>query len=640
MDSERWQRVNQVFLEAIEREAEARTEFLAESCGDDTELIAEVESLIESHESADDSFLVSSSLNVKSQMPGLAATVDEFIGQTIGAYEVRRRIGSGGMGNVYLAVRTSDYNQRVAIKVIKRGMDSEEILRRFRTEVRVLAAVSKHEHIAALIDAGTTDDGRPYFVMEYVEGEQIDRYCDANRLTIRERLRLFQAVCDAVAFAHQHTVVHRDLKPSNILVSSDGKPKLIDFGIAKLTTPELGAETALPTATEFRVMTPEYASPEQVRGDSVSTVSDVYSLGILLYEMLSGRRPYRIAGRSQREMERIICQEDPPKPSTAVTRKSKDGETEGPSTAQIGEQRHRSGRSLKRMLSGDLDNIVLKAIRKEPQRRYSSVEQLSRDIDRFIADKPVTARPIGTIERMWRFCRRNPVPVGLLAAVLLSAALGIWHLSRLSRQLVESTALEGAAQQAEFMEEVQDFYSDRIIKRAKRSNVETSHRYLENDRQLPVPATFTIDLGKHIESVNESGSYARLYSDMPFKHRKGGGTNDAFERDAIAALRRNPDEPFFRFENYKGRPSLRYAKARVMAKSCVDCHNSHEDSPKDDWKVGEVRGVLEIIRPLDQDIERVHDGLQGTFIAMGALSGSLLLVALLMLLVKRQREAS
>lgn len=637
MDSQRWQRVNEVFLEAIERDGAERTEFLQQTCGDDSELLAEVRTLIEGHEEADDSFLVSSSLNVKKQLPGLVPE-DEFIGQTIGPYEVRRRIGGGGMGNVYLAVRTSDYNQRVAIKVIKRGMDSAEILRRFRTEVRVLAAVSKHAHIAALLDAGTTDDGRPYFVMEYVEGEQIDRFCDANRLTVRERLRLFRDVCDAVQFAHQHTVVHRDLKPSNILVTRDGKPKLIDFGIAKLTTPELGAETALPTATEFRVMTPEYASPEQVRGDSITTASDVYSLGILLYELLCGRRPYAIAGRSQREIERIICQDEPQRPSTAVSR-SKHNDDDAP-TATIGEQRHRSARSLKRTLAGDLDNIVLMALRKEPQRRYAGVEALSRDIGRYLEGKAVVARPIGTLERLWRWSKRNPVPVGLLAAVVLSAVLGIWHLSRLSKQLVESTALESAAQQAEFLEEVQDFYSDRIVKRARKAKVPITHRYLETEQSLPVPATFTIDLGRHIENVNKTGSFARLYSDAPFKHRSDGGAHDDFERAAIEALRKNPDKPFYRFENYKGRPSLRYAKARIMTQTCVDCHNDHPDSPKNDWKKDDVRGVLEVIRPLDEDIQRVNDGLRGTFIAMAALSGGLLLIALILLLVKRQRDLS
>lgn len=638
MESQKWQRINEVFLEAIEREPSEREGFLQQSCGEDADLRAEVESLLVGHDSVEDSFLASSSLSIKQQMPGLAPK-DAFIGATIGAYEIRRRIGGGGMGNVYLAVRTSDYNQRVAIKVIKRGMDSEEILRRFRTEIRVLAAVSKHTHIAALLDAGTTDDGRPYFVMEYVEGEVIDRYCDSNRLTVRERLRLFQSVCDAVQFAHQHTVVHRDLKPSNILVVPDGQPKLIDFGIAKLTTPELGVETALPTATEFRVMTPEYASPEQVRGDSVSTVSDVYSLGILLYELLCGRRPYGIANRSQREIERIICQDEPPRPSTIVSR-SKDAAAKEPQTATIGENRHRSPKALKRMLAGDLDNIVLKAIRKEPQRRYASVEQFSADIGRYLEGKPVAARPIGVVERVWRWSRRNPVPVGLMAAVLFSAVLGIWHLSRLSRQLVESTALESAAQQAEFLEEVQDFYSDRIVARAKKAKVPVTHRYLETDDALPVPATFTIDLGRHIEDVSKSGAFARLYSDEPFKHRRGGGAHDDFQRDALQALRETPDEPYYRFEDYKGRPSLRFAKARVMAQSCVNCHNTHPDSPRTDWKTGEVRGVLEIIRPLDQDIERTRKGLQGTFIAMGSLSGALMLIALIMLIVKRQRDAA
>jgi len=637
MDAQRWKRINELFLAALDHEPAQWPAFLEQECSDDHDLRREVESLLRKHETVDESFLATSPLNVKSQLPSLAEN-DPLVDASIGPYRIRRKLGAGGMGSVYLAVRTADFNQRVAIKVIKRGMDTDTLLKRFRTEVRVLAAVSKHPNVAALLDAGSTTDGRPFFAMEYIEGQPIDAYCRAHNLTVRERLKLFQKVCAAVQFAHQHTVVHRDLKPGNILVTPEGEPKLIDFGIAKLTAPELSAETQVPTATEFRVMTPEYASPEQARGDSITTASDVYALGVLLCELLSGRRPYDLASRSQREVERVICETEPPKPSAIVAAAAKDSRGQGATAAASRQPGERSARAMRRLLAGDLDNIVLKAIRKEPHRRYASVEQLSADIDHYLQGRPVTARAVGLPERMWRFARRNPIPVGLAAAVVISAALGIWHLTRLSQQLVRSAALESAAQQARFLEEVQDFYSEEVVPRARRANVPVTHRYLENEQSLPAPATFTIELGRHLSELNSTGSYARLYSDLPFRHRSDGGPKDEFEHQALAALREDPDRrPFYRFVDYRGRPSLRFATARVMTQSCVDCHNSHEDSPRSDWRVGDMRGVLEIIRPLDQDIERTSRGLRGTFRAMGLVFGVLILFALVAMAFQRRR---
>lgn len=260
MDGERWRLVESVFEQALDRDPEDRAQFLQDACGGDDALLEEVRQLLSHHGAAEDQgFLAAGSAADRPDAP----PADPYIGKDFGPYRIQHRLGHGGMGNVYLAVRHADFRQQVAVKVLRRGMDSESILQRFRNEIQVLAALSKHENIAALLDAGTTDDGLPYFVMEYVEGEPLDAYCDHHKHSLRERIALFQQVCSAVHFAHQHMIIHRDLKMSNILVRSDGVPKLIDFGIAKLTTPELGAETMAPTAPEGRFMTMEYASPEQ-----------------------------------------------------------------------------------------------------------------------------------------------------------------------------------------------------------------------------------------------------------------------------------------------------------------------------------------------------------------------------------------
>ena len=320
----------------------------------------------------------------------------------LGVYRLIREIGHGGMGTVYLGVRDDDaFQKRVAIKVLKRGMDTDSIVRRFRHERQILASL-EHPFIASLLDGGSTPDGRPYFAMEYVEGQPIVDYCDTNRLDTPARLALFRHVCTAVQYAHQNLVIHRDLKPANVLVMADGTPKLLDFGIAKLLNPELGGQTLVPTAPGLQLMTPEYASPEQVRGEPVTTASDVYSLGVLLYELLAGRLPYRLTSRDQADIVRIVCESEPIRPSTAITQIDHDWAGEEPAT---GEPAHESGEvakrnrrvtvdvdRLRRQLAGDLDNIVLKALSKEPQRRYASVDQFSEDVRRHLAGLPVMAR--------------------------------------------------------------------------------------------------------------------------------------------------------------------------------------------------------------------------------------------------------
>jgi eukaryotic-like serine/threonine-protein kinase len=357
--------------------------------------------------------------------PALKTTINEpsepSPERRIGAYRVLRELGHGGMGTVYLAARADDqYQKRVAIKVV-RGLDSDQIVRHFRRERQILAALD-HPNIARLLDGGTTEDGLPYFVMERVEGEPIDLFCDERKLSVQERLRLFQGVCAAVQYAHQNLVVHRDLKPKNILVDAQGVPKLLDFGIAKLLNPEISGEAATGTVL---AMTPEYASPEQMRGQPITTATDVYSLGVVLYELLTGHRPYGRQARDSLELLRAVCEEEPERPSTAVGRTEQrtlpNGvvQTTTPETAS--RTREGSPEKLRRRLRGDLDNIVLMALRKEPRRRYRSVEALSEDIRRYLEGRPVTAHKATVWYRTGKFVRRNALGVGAAAAVFLFA---------------------------------------------------------------------------------------------------------------------------------------------------------------------------------------------------------------------------
>ena len=365
----------------------------------------------------------------------------------IGPYRLLRELGHGGMGTVYLAGRADDeYHKRVAIKVI-RGLDSVAIVQHFRRERQILAAL-EHPNIARLLDGGTTVDGLPYFVMEHVEGERIDRFCDERTLTIRARLLLFQKVCSAVQFAHRNLVVHRDIKPGNILVTREGVPKLMDFGIAKFLNPEIAGEA--PTVTAL-AMTPAYASPEQVRGGVITTATDVYSLGVLLYELLTGHGPYRLKTHETLEVLKAVCEDEPERPSTAVNRteeqRQPDGTTQEITAESASRTREGTPDRLRRRLHGDLDNIVLMALRKEPQRRYGSVEALSEDIQRYLEGRPVAARKGTLTYRTGKFVGRHWVGVSaaviVLAAIIGGAALATYGLVRARR--AEREALHQAA---------------------------------------------------------------------------------------------------------------------------------------------------------------------------------------------------
>src|SRR5450755_1386887 len=405
---ERWARVKELFEAAVDLDPNQRTALLEKECGGDEALRGEIESLLKSDERTD-GFIEHPAFALPRDL--FPDDVEEpFVGRQFGAYQLIREIGRGGLGAVYLAARADDeYRKEVAIKVIRRGLDTDDIIRRFRNERQILAQLD-HPNIARLIDGGTTDDGLPYFVMEYVNGEPINVYCDANALPTTERLKLFRKVCAAVTYAHQNLVIHRDLKPSNILVTQEGEPKLLDFGIAKLLI--TGDELFTQTIPALRVMTPEYASPEQVKGDKIMTTSDVYSLGVLLYELLTGQRPYRLKTRTPEEIARAITEQEPERPSTAASQRP---DRNSPQSAN---------RNPK-VLRGDLDNIVLMAMRKEPARRYASVGQFSEDIRRHLEGLPVRARKDTVAYRTSKIVNRHRIGVAAAALVLLSLVGGI-----------------------------------------------------------------------------------------------------------------------------------------------------------------------------------------------------------------------
>ncbi len=617
MSTERWKKVGELFDQALALDASQLKQFFAAQCGDDESLRSEVEALLASEaEVGDGNFLEPG--NLLSTSAAAFQSVDPLVGMRLGVYEVRKRTGQGGMGNVYLATRVEDFKQRVAIKVLKRGLDTEDILRKFRLEIRVLAALGQHPNIARLLDAGTTKDGLPYFVMEYVEGTQIDEYCDRNRLSVNERLELASQVANVVHFAHQHTVIHRDLKPSNVLIDVRGRPKLIDFGIAKITSPELVEETVNPTRTEYRALTPEYASPEQLRGEPLTTATDVYSLGVLVFELLTGRRPADGQGTDTRREASSAELRESPLPSSVVLA-GVEGTTARSAKARSAEEvaacRQTTVQQLRQQLRGDLDNLVGMALRSEPKRRYASAGQLAVDIQRYLAGEPIVARPLGRTERFWRVCRRNPVPASLLFSLLLAALFGLIYLTQLSKILVRRTALQSAAQQSEMLLQGHRYYT-KVLDDIKSQAPDAA-------ATLKPPATFTIELFAFInQSKSRASTQARLLSEYPFKMRAGRPPLDDFELTALRQFETNGKKSYYEFREFEQMPVLRYGIAMRMEKSCCDCHNSHPQSTKTDWKPGDVRGILEVIRPLADDEERTRDGLLLAFGWMGLVLGS------------------
>jgi eukaryotic-like serine/threonine-protein kinase len=402
---ERWQRVRDVFDRAADLPAAERRQVVEDLCTGDLDLRSEVLDLLASLDRHGDR------LEHLRLFDGLRGTSIDSIGVQLGAYRLFREVGQGGMGTVFEAIRADhEFERRVAIKILRRGAASEGLVRRFRQERQILAGMD-HPNIARLLDGGSTEDGRPYLVMEYVDGEPITEYSRGRGLSVPDRLRLFCTLCDAVQHAHRHLVVHRDLKPGNVLVSSDGVVKLLDFGVAKLM-PEgrRGGGQEQVTVTQQRLLTPGYASPEQIRGEPITTASDVYSLGVILYELLADRHPFDLDGASPFDLARML--ETEPELPSQLARKAAGGRND-----------LAAGR-MRRAVAGELDNIVLKALRKDPSRRYGSVDQLSHDIRRYLEGRPVLAQPDQVSYRVRKFLWRHRVGVAAAVVVILSLVGG------------------------------------------------------------------------------------------------------------------------------------------------------------------------------------------------------------------------
>ena len=413
MTPERWQRVKDVFAQAIALEAGARQVYLEQACGNDADLRAEVASLLSAHVTPE--AVLDRPASDYAPLSALDPATDRRVGHRIGAYELLSCLGRGGMGEVYRARRAdAQYEKEVAIKLVRGGYDTAFVLERFRTERQILANLD-HPNIARLLDGGVTADGQPYLVMELVEGQPIDEYCETRGLSLPARLRLFREVCAAVSYAHQRLVVHRDLKPGNILVGAGGSIKLLDFGIAKLLQPTpAGGAPQDATQTSLMALTPAFSSPEQILGLHITTASDVYSLGVVLFHLLTGRSPYRGALTSTRDAIQEVCETEPMRPSTAAAEVTRAGNARAPPDS-------------------DLDAITLRALRKEPERRYGSAEQLSEDLRRYLEGLPVKARGDRFSYRAGKFLRRHRVGAAATAVIALTLVAGIVAATREAR---------------------------------------------------------------------------------------------------------------------------------------------------------------------------------------------------------------
>lgn len=507
-----WQYVREILEQICDLPPAEREAVLDARCHGDNELRSEVESVLSAMDETPGFMSEPVSLHRIARQNG--SPVHSMMNMRVGSYSIKQFLSSGGMSDVYLADSESQNgDSQVAIKIICRPLFDDEVRRRFNIEREALAAL-EHPHIAKLIDAGVTDDGYPFLAIEYIDGQPIHKYCDAQRMTTDQRLALFREVCSAVSHAHQHLIVHRDLKPGNILVTQDGRPKLLDFGIAKLIDAAAGAgSSAFPmTATAHRVFTPEYASPEQIRGQLVSTSTDVYSLGIVLYELLTGRRPFQLGGRSRHEIERTVCESVPDKPSTvisgdAVTTSTEPRQDDTPTPQMLAQLRRDEPTNLKRRIEGDLDAIVMTAIRKEPERRYSSVQQLSTDIELHQKGLPITARPDTARYRMSKFVHRHRFAAVVSGLIVVAGILGLaglaWHVHQVNQARILADTM--AARKTIVSQFLQEMFESFDVMEGKpqdatvRELIDVAAKRIDSgelDDQPEVKATLLLTLGR------------------------------------------------------------------------------------------------------------------------------------------------
>jgi serine/threonine protein kinase/tetratricopeptide (TPR) repeat protein len=460
----RWQQIQTLFEQLVDLEGAERSAHLDKSCGNDADLRMSVQSLLSLDAAGDDPLLNAVGAAAESLLDDHR---DRLIGTRVGPYRIVSILGHGGMSTVYRGERDdSQYHQTVAIKVLQHASVHPRLRSRLHSERHILATLD-NPSIARLIDSGDLEDGTPYLVMEFVDGEPIDVYCDTRTLFIRERIELFIAVCGAVHYAHRNLVVHRDIKASNIFVTEEGSPKLLDFGIAKLLAPESLSHTLPVTRLQERILTPENAAPEQVLGRPITTATDTYSLGVLLYLLLTGRSPYRLLSYSQLQLERAICMDDPTRPSQMVVAKLK-GENDS-DRSRISDRRGLSPQRLRARLSGDLDAIVAMAMRKEPDRRYTSVEALAEDLRRHLSGQPVRARQGDWRYNSAKFLRRNLLPVVATASLFIGlvtiAGVTLWQNHRIG------IARDATAQERDRAQQVSAFMVD-VFSRADPFNAQ------------------------------------------------------------------------------------------------------------------------------------------------------------------------
>lgn len=524
-------------------------------------------------------------------------------------FELRSELGVGSFGYVFQAWDPR-LERIVALKVQRAGsFASHEEVERFLREARSAAQLD-HPAIVSLYETGQTQDGVWFLVCEYIDGSTLEERLKGGAFPPQEAAAIAIELADALQYAHEHGVVHRDIKPSNIIVDRRQRAHVMDFGLAKRDTGDLTM------TSDGRVLgTPAYMSPEQAAGTShqVDARSDIYSLGVVFYEMLTGERPFH----GNRRLLLLQVLEDDPRPP----------------------------HSVKPGVPRDLETVCLKAMNKAASRRYASARDMADDLRRYQQGIPVLARPMGYVERTWRWGRRYPLAVSVLAAVLVGSAAGLWYLSSLSEFFVRQTALESARLETKMLDEVWRFYSEEVSDLDPRvTNVSITENYRTVHPALPLPATFAIDLGERI-SRRSPGMAVRVYSRYPWPGRKEGGPQDDFDRDALVWLEshaRPDDQPpaeYASFAAENGQRKLLYYTARHMEKSCIGCHNHPESrSPKKDWKEGDVVGVLKIVRPLDREIENTRAGLRGAFALMGTIATSLLVISVVVLVIARHRR--
>jgi serine/threonine protein kinase len=547
-------------------------------------------------------------------------------------YEILGELGRGGMGVVYKA-RQVALQRTVALKMVLDGAHAgPKELARFRAEAAVIARL-QHPNIVQVYDVGEAA-GRPYFVLEFVPDGSLAQHLHGTPQPTRPAAQMVETLARAVHAAHADGVVHRDLKPANILLSgsmagtgegskdpransrysplTNHRPKIADFGVARCADSVGGAAGHRePTATGEILGTPSYMAPEQAATSRqpVGPAADIYALGAVLYELLTGRPPFR--GESPLETILQVLHAEP----VSVT-------------------------SLQPNVPRDLETICLKCLRKEPDKRYSTALELAEDLQRFLRNEPIRARSVRTVEKLWRWVRRHPLPAGLLAAALFAPVVALVALSVLSARLVRSSALESAAQQAELLEEATNEYSQ-IVTRVEQGKYPVNKTVPPTPGTVPlsIPATFLHDVGEQLAQTSRTGVQVRQYSDYPFPWRTNGGPRDDFERAALLRLRQSQgQETVHEFTAIGGQPVLRYAQARVMKRTCVQCHNTHPQAPRKDWREGDVRGVLEIIRPLDKDEARVGEALRLALLLSAAVSGLLFGGSMLVVWAGRQRS--